>query len=693
MRRLVALCAVLVSASSMEAAADGRETVLKAALAHWTLGDGGKSAARPLTQKGKIDLGVAAQGDGAVAGGTVARLREAYFDAGKDLNVSGQAITVYLRARDPRGEWSYGLFSKRGGHQIVNFNLFSVDLPGTPGPDIGFEIHTDQGFVMASFPVSAINPTAWHDLAGRYDGKAIEVICDGKVMAKRAWRGGNLTQNEEPVLIGAETDNSNVVRLFTGEMEEAALWANALNDEDMAALMREEKIMPDPSYVEPYASPIHYRPAVGRLADTIPFFWKGEYHVFYLRALDKVPWEHLVTADLIHWKELPTALRSDGAPDGPDGLHMFTGSVTEHEGTFHIFYTGWNPANSEGREKVMHATSPDLITWTKHPEHGFFGDGVHYQNSDFRDPYVFWNDAERMFWMVLCARDAKTGKPVQGLARSKDLVRWEQTDPLVFEPPLGEGTPECPDLFKIGGTYYLIDSPSAGTTDMRYAKDIRGPYRIPETPSIDSPILYAAKRMFDGKRHIITGWIRDLTGERDGGGFEWGGDQSVPREVYAGPNGLLCFRPAPEAVAVFKHTVFARSEPIQLEVGGEPTWRTDVPDNYLFGCQARLDPNAEFTVAMRQQEGAESGYRLTIRPSRNEAEISGKAFKYARPISVDLSKPVQIEAFVQGSIIECFINDAYPFSCRAYDHRSGKLVLSTAGGAVQVLGLSVRTPE
>ena len=183
------------------------------------------------------------------------------------------------------------------------------------------------------------------------------------------------------------------------------------------------------------------------------------------------------------------------------------------------------------------------------------------------------------------------------------------------------------------------------------------------------------------------------SGERDGGGFEWGGDQSVPREVYAGPNGLLCFRPVPEAVAVFKHTVFARSEPNQLEVGGERAWRTDVPDNYLFGCQVKLDPNAEFTVTMRQQEGAESGYRLTIRPSKKEAEIGGKAFKYARPISVDLGKPVQIQAFVQGSIIECFINDAYPFSCRAYDHRSGKLVLSTEGGAAQVLGLTVRTPE
>jgi sucrose-6-phosphate hydrolase SacC (GH32 family) len=441
--------------------------------------------------------------------------------------------------------------------------------------------------------------------------------------------------------------------------------------------------------IKRYDSPIHFRPAEGRLADTIPFFWKGEYHIFYLRAVDKVPWEHIVSTDLIYWKELPTALKSDGAEDGPDGLHMFTGSVTEHDGTFHIFYTGWNPKNKEGREKVMHATSPDLITWTKHPEDGFYGDGVHYQNSDFRDPYVFWNDADKMFWMVLCARDAKSGKPVQGLAKSKDLLKWEQSDPLVFDPPLGEGTPECPDLFKIGDTYYLIDSPSAGTTDMRFAKDIMGPYRIPQTQSIDTPILYAAKRMFDGKRHIITGWIRDLKDDRDGGEFQWGGDQSVPREVYAGPDGMLYFKPVPEAVAVFGKT-FVKS-PISAKQA--QSMEENFPDNYLLDCRVQLQPTADLTVQMRaQKDDPAAGYRLIVRPAMNEIELSGKAFKYVRPATIDAGQPVKIQTFVQGSIIECFVNDAYAFSCRAYDFRKGTLRV-TSSDMPKELDLTVRTSE
>lgn len=676
---------------AMGAGAEDRAAVLGQSLAHWNLGAGEKDAARPLAQQGNIESGLPAEGTGATAGAKMARLRDAWFDAGKDLKVGGNGITVYLRARDPKGQWTYALFSKRGSHETVNFNLFSVDLGHTPGPDIGFEVHTDQGFVMVSFPVSEIDPAAWHDFAGRYDGKSIEILCDGKVMARQSWPGGSLTQNDEPVLIGGETDNGKIVRPFTGEMEEAALWPVALNDAALAALLRKDKIERSAALVEPFVSPIHYRPALGRLADTIPFFWKGEYHIFYLRALDKVPWEHIVSTDLIHWKELPTALRSDGAPDGPDGLHMFTGSVTEHDGTFHIFYTGWNPANKEGREKIMHATSPDLITWTKHPELGFFGDGVHYDNSDFRDPYVSWNDAEQCFWMVVCARDAKTKHPVQGVLKSKDLNHWEQTEPLLLDPPLGEGTPECPDIFQIGGTHYLIHSPSAGTTDMRFSADLRGPYRVPETSNIDTPILYAAKRMFDGKRHIITGWLRDLGGERDGGDLQWGGDQSVPREVYAGPNGQLLFRVVPEALTVFEKRFFALPTPVEVSSSGP--FKMDVPENYLLECTVKLDSKAELTLALRQGDKRDAGYKLTLRPGKHEAEISGAKFKYARPVSIDAAAPIKIQAFVQGSLIECFINDAYPFSCRAYDYRKGGAALSVSGGNMRLESVVVKTSE
>lgn len=229
-----------------------RDAVFAQALGHWDLGTGGHGGARPLTYRGSLDqaeLDLLADGPGAIPNARVARLGGGYFDAGRELNATGEQVTVYLRARDPAGRWEYALLVKRGGHESVNFNLFSVDLGGTPGPDIGFEVHTKRGFAMVSFPVSRIDPLAWHDLVGRYDGQTIEILCDGKVMAQKNWKGGPLTQNEEPLLIGAETDAGRVVRNFHGEIEEAAVWPRALGEAELATLMRKDRIESDVALV------------------------------------------------------------------------------------------------------------------------------------------------------------------------------------------------------------------------------------------------------------------------------------------------------------------------------------------------------------------------------------------------------------------------------------------------------------
>ena len=449
-------------------------------------------------------------------------------------------------------------------------------------------------------------------------------------------------------------------------------------------------------------SPIHFRPAVGVFADPIPFFWKGDYHVFYLRgAAGKVPWEHIVSKDLVHWKELPPALVCDGEPTGPDGGAMFTGSVVQGLGQFHIFYTGDNGANPKGTEFIMHATSPDLVTWTKHPEDMIAPDGIHYKNArvrDFRDPYVFWNERERQFWMVFFANDAKTGAGVQGMAVSKDLKHWQ------FQPPLpGAGGQECPDLFQIGDRWCLI-----GGDHYSVAKDPRGPYvQPPVSASIDRPFVYAAKRMFDGQRHIWTGWLWDRSPRSDNGQPCWGGTQCSPRELVAGPGGQIYCRPVPEVSAVFTRCVLDLAQKPALATASEHWHYTAdglagngdaagsscavrVPDHYMLQCKFELDPKAVFTLTMRQGEDSDSGYSLVLRPGKQEAEISSDSFREHRRIELDTSRPITIRAFVQGSMIETFINDQYALSCRGYDYPTGKLGLAVSGGRVKVSELTIK---
>ncbi|REK10538.1 MAG: DUF1080 domain-containing protein [Planctomycetota bacterium] len=213
-----------------------RERLWAEAALAWELGERPSAHQPPLAVHGQVVAGHSPDGPAADADATVAQLEDGYFDAGKQWSVPGDAVTVYLRARAADGNWSQALFAKRGGHDRLNFNLFGADLPGTDSADIGFEIRTDRGFCQASFPVTEIDADAWHDLVGRYDGRALEILCDGRVLA-RTEAEGNLVLNDEPLLIGAETDGDRVVRPFTGSMQHAAVWTRALSDDELRTVL------------------------------------------------------------------------------------------------------------------------------------------------------------------------------------------------------------------------------------------------------------------------------------------------------------------------------------------------------------------------------------------------------------------------------------------------------------------------
>lgn len=215
-----------------------RNDLLANAPAYWQLDSAGRGAKQPLAsvpQFYQLQLNVVSTGEGARPNAKCVVLEGAYFNAGKDLHAEGDAVTAYLRARDPNGEWKSALFAKRGNHDTVHFNLFGTDLDNDGAGDIGFEVCTDRGFALVSFSSAAIDATAWHDLVGRYDGKTLAIYCDGKRMAYKPWSGA-LMKNDDPLLIAAETADGNVVHHFHGELEVAALWQRALSDVEIAAL-------------------------------------------------------------------------------------------------------------------------------------------------------------------------------------------------------------------------------------------------------------------------------------------------------------------------------------------------------------------------------------------------------------------------------------------------------------------------
>ena len=435
---------------------------------------------------------------------------------------------------------------------------------------------------------------------------------------------------------------------------------------------------------------LHFRPEGIKAGDVIPFYWKGTYHLFYLKGPD---WAHIVSRDLLRWQELPNALVKGADPQGPDWESIWTGSVVEHDGTFYLFYTGKNSHDPLGDQKVMQARSTDLIHWTKHPEYTFYADGKIYWNKTvngaiddkqiyhhqaFRDPHVVWNDRENRWWLGLHAVLADGSAPNVGLYTSNDLTHWTPHTPLIVYPASVSG--DCPDLFEVNGLW------NVNCADYHYMQ-------VRDTEAVDPPVLAydcgdlrVAKTMSDGKRRILIGWIGDYKNDSDAGEYEWGGTLSMPRELYADAAGKLYQRPAKEAVRLFDRTVLREKR------AGLNT-RYDLPGNYMLTATLLPQRNSgQATLRFRESADRTEGYRLTVDFQTGEIELGSRYRSFKRKCDIIPSAPLKIRLFVDGTIAECFINDAYCFTMRVYDCL-GTGVSFQAEPGLTVKGLTVRVHD
>ena len=457
----------------------------------------------------------------------------------------------------------------------------------------------------------------------------------------------------------------------------------------------------------------HYRPQDGYFGDTVPFFWQGQYHLFYLkgqsdpwRRVKYTPYCHLVSIDLVHWQELPIALEL-GSIDEID-MSLGTGTIIEKDGTFNLLYCGrvFQGDRSSGNphweksaiETVCLATSKDLITWVKDSRNPILvPDDRLYELSDFRDPFPFWNEEEKCYWMLIAGK--QKGVPLPGtlaLAVSLDLEHWELKPPFLA-PNLTPMAPECPDLFQSGNFWYLYYSCDRHTV-YRYAHQLSGPWLRPFSDPRDHWNIYAPKTLFDGKRRFLMGWIATKTNEQDNGSIEWGGDSLIPRQLEALPDGRLAESCPIEIIAACSENVPYQIQPCvghwQIDDNHAVASRTDglaytkikgIPDHFLLdmtlACNQIVSASCAAGVMFRASNDLQTHYALRLEFDRKRVVVerfphsSETAFLVERPLTAELGQPVHIQLFVDGDILEGFINDEYALACRLYDFVDGDVGL------------------
>ena len=461
---------------------------------------------------------------------------------------------------------------------------------------------------------------------------------------------------------------------------------------------------------------ILYRPADGVAGDFIPFHWKGDYHLFYIKAYrDEAdhgpgrPWFHLVTRDFVDFEDWGVAFPA-GSP-GEQDVTVGTGSVVPFEDMFYIYCTGINSSfRGTGRpaQAVMRATSPDLRAWEKDSDFIFFAAAERgYELDDWRDPHVFWNEEAGEYWMLLAARrntGPKGKRGCTGLAASPDLRTWEARQP--FWAPGEYYCHPCPDIFRMGDWWYQVFSTSLEgiATHYRMSRSLEGPWIAPASDTFDGSVYCAAKTASDGERRYAFGWLPTTEGETDTGKWQWGGNLVV-HELEQQADGALTVRMPDNVVAPF-------TEPIPLQprpVLGE--WSCDgsafgtrsisgysaislgaMPDECLIeGTITSAKGTRNCGFLLRADGSQDTFYQVRLEPAYNRIVMDrwphlgssatfNRSFMIENRFLMDADAAIPFHILVDGTCVVVYAGDQVALSCRVYDYERGNVGLFVTEG-------------
>jgi beta-fructofuranosidase len=375
-------------------------------------------------------------------------------------------------------------------------------------------------------------------------------------------------------------------------------------------------------------------------ADAIPILVDGEYHIFHLSTPPNTvrhpprlrsTWSRLRSRDLVSWtRDEVEALYPGKSRDSPDADGAWTGSaIIGPDGNMHLFYTGYCLGQG-GKQVIIHARSSDkqgsAFSKTLSPI-SISGDMSQFEDIDFRDAHVSWNEVEGCYWMLVATR-LRTGpywtRGCFALLTSVDLEEWK-IDAKPFYAPNDMFCPECPEIFSLpNGNWYLVysrfHSPDAGTV-YRIAESPRGPFRTPRRSSggrFDARRWYAAKscpKAGDPSKRVYFGWVADKLEDQ----WSWGGDMGMPREVSANKDGSLIVEPCRDYLNTCFQLGPRSSLPgsISLSNTGETITRrlpVDEGMDYSLEFELASQDAASFGLSFRTDED-NKGHRLRFVPT------------------------------------------------------------------------------
>lgn len=430
-------------------------------------------------------------------------------------------------------------------------------------------------------------------------------------------------------------------------------------------------------------------------------YYKGLYHIFNQKNasninLRKINWGHFSSPDLLHWTEQKPVLAPELGYD-PEGIWSGC-AVIDDQGTPQIFYTA---GSSETGVGMASPKDEQLIEWQKYINNPIIAHKPEaFTRHDMRDQYV-WKENDGWHMVIGFGLEGKDPHGTLLHYRSQDLKQW------TYENLLYEGKPdvdqtgifwEMPVVMNLGGKHILSVNrvPNKGIPartqywtgslkDQHFVPD----QEVPRDLEVINRLLSPSVWKLTPDTAVAIGIIPDEVYAEQNYRQGWAHMFSMPR-IWTLKGDKICQQPHPIMQSL-------RTESIKYDSNKDGRLLLEGSHQVELFLTFQYKDNASFGLTIcKNAEGSEQS-TLLFSPQTQELIVDQtrssllpyvpnavRKDRYALPESGSL----ELHLFIDGSVVEGFINHEDGFTTRIFSAQSNSTQIEWVGDAsnVQVFG-------
>lgn len=421
----------------------------------------------------------------------------------------------------------------------------------------------------------------------------------------------------------------------------------------------------------------------------------GNYHLFFQKNANgpymaRLHWGHIYSENLYKWHEDRTALTPETSYDIKG---CWSGAVFTDDGLTGgkpaIIYTGVDNARA-----TINMALPDddnLTSWTKNAANPIIDGRPSGLSDDFRDPYFFTANGKKYIIVgsakggigttTLHEYDAETGKWsndgrtfFSGTSASRNGTFWEM-----------------PNITNIDGKWLFTVTPQntqSGVEVIYWTGDINSDGNfVPTSSTVENPSklelegfskdgygLLSPTIFSHGGKTILLGIVPDKLPSDENYKLGWAHCYSLPREISLESDGTLVQKPYEGLKAMRTGVKYSRTG---FDLAGTESLAPVSGRKYEL-CGEFVVGSGDFGFNLFKNGGKQA--RLYYSPTDNALTVDltgidrivndngtfNGVYRSELPRRIQAGEVLKINAFVDHSIMDVFVNDTWAFSMRLF---------------------------